>query len=138
MATSHGLRKAYDLWLAPTGLNQYEASVLVLLHEDGPLIQSDVARRIGMQRPAAGGVIDRLEAMHLLERRPDPSDRRVWQLVLLPAARPVVAQVREIDEQLRAALRQGISKEQRRQLAATLEQLRVNLANAMQQGASGA
>jgi len=131
MATSRSLRRAYDLRLAPTGLNQSEASVLVLLDEDGPLIQSDVAKRIGMRRAAAGGVIDKLEAMRLLERRPDASDRRVWQLVLLPGATPVVEQIRDIDDQLRTELRDGISKEERRQLARTLEQLRVNLAKAV-------
>ena len=39
--------------------------------------------------------MDRLQASGLLERRPDPADRRIWRLHLLPAAGPVLDELAE-------------------------------------------
>ncbi|HYZ64040.1 MAG TPA: hypothetical protein VE650_16450, partial [Acetobacteraceae bacterium] len=47
---------------------------------------------------------DRLEARHLLERRPDPSDRRIWRLHLLPAAQPILDELVVHREELIALL----------------------------------
>jgi DNA-binding MarR family transcriptional regulator len=128
MATSRKLRVAYDAHLAPTGLNQTEASVVALLAEQGPLTQTDVAQRIGMQRAAAGAIVDKLEASHLVARRADPADRRVWLITLSPAGRRMAARVQRIDEQLRERLREGITHRERQQLARTLEKIRRNTA----------
>jgi MarR family transcriptional regulator, transcriptional regulator for hemolysin len=40
-----------------------------------------------------GRLVDRLEARGFLERRPDPSDRRIRRLHLLPAAAPILAAI---------------------------------------------
>jgi DNA-binding MarR family transcriptional regulator len=40
-------------------------------------------------------LVDRLQASGLLERRPDPADRRIWRLHLLPAAGPILDELTE-------------------------------------------
>ena len=128
LATSRALRRAYDSRLAPVGLNQSEASIVALVDEEGKLSQTEVARRIGMRRAAAGALVDKLEGLGLIVRVPSPSDRRVWHLVVTPEARETIVQIKAIDAQLRRELRAGIPRDERRALAATLEQLRANLA----------
>jgi DNA-binding MarR family transcriptional regulator len=52
--------------------------------------------------------VDRLEARGLIERRPDPTDRRVRRLHLLPAARPVLTDIEAYKAELTDMLTQGL------------------------------
>jgi DNA-binding MarR family transcriptional regulator len=47
-----------------------------------------------------GRLVDRLEARGLLERRMDPSDRRIRRLHLLPAAEPILKEIQRYKEEL--------------------------------------
>jgi len=38
-------------------------------------------------------LVDRMESRGILERRPDPKDRRVWRLHLKPTAEPLLAEL---------------------------------------------
>jgi len=127
MATSRALRRAYDLRLAGLDLNLSEANLLAFVAEHGPMTQTQVAERIGMGRASAGQLIDALRQRSLLERRPDPDDRRAWLVALTPRAQPLVERVRVIDRRLRDELREGIDRSERRQLARTLLRLQANL-----------
>jgi len=40
-------------------------------------------------------LIDRLEARGMVERRPDPRDRRIWRLHLLPASAQVLEELHD-------------------------------------------
>lgn len=58
--------------------------------------QGALAERLDVEPISACRMIDRLEQAGLVERRRDPSDRRVWQIFLTEAATPVVEQLHEI------------------------------------------
>jgi DNA-binding MarR family transcriptional regulator len=55
---------------------------LLLRHLDAPMSMNQVACRLRCDASNVTGIVDRLEARGLVERRPIPSDRRVKQLVL--------------------------------------------------------
>lgn len=55
-------------------------SVLRSLHEPTPM--RELARRLGYDPSNFTGIVDRLEQRGLVDRRADPADRRVRQLVL--------------------------------------------------------
>ncbi len=57
---------------------------------DGPRRMSDVSARLGVGMPAATSMIDRLFSKGLVERGPDPSDRRAVVCSLTPAGRDAV------------------------------------------------
>lgn len=48
MATSKSIRRAYDLFFGEIGLNLSEACLLEYVVEHGPMSQTQVAERIGM------------------------------------------------------------------------------------------
>jgi DNA-binding MarR family transcriptional regulator len=127
MATSRSIRRAYDLRLAEIGLNLSEACLLAYVVEHGPLTQTQVAERIGMGRAPAGAIVDKLSAGSLLVRLPDPNDRRVWQLSATPSGVELAARISDVDHDLRAELRAGLSRVERQQLAAILLTLQSNL-----------
>ena len=69
-------------------------------------------------------LVDRLEARGMVERRPDPSDRRCWRLHLTEAAQPLLG---EIDIQLTDVaniLCEGLNDETLATAAAALSRMR--------------
>ena len=72
--------------------------------------------------------IDRLLAKELVERRPDPDDRRAWKLYLKAEVQPVLDELREISGQTRADALAGIPAAQREQFIDNLLIIKANLA----------
>ncbi|NEC23032.1 MarR family winged helix-turn-helix transcriptional regulator, partial [Streptomyces parvus] len=66
----------YDRAAAEHSLTGAQARVLGLLSLD-PLPMRKIAVRLKCEPSNVTGIIDRLEARGLVERRPDPADRRV-------------------------------------------------------------
>jgi DNA-binding MarR family transcriptional regulator len=62
--------------LAPLQINGRELAVLVVLDADEPLSQQQAAGRLGVDRTTMVDLVDGLERKNLVERRPDPADRR--------------------------------------------------------------
>ncbi len=85
MATATAIRDAYDCRLAPLGLNLSTASLLSYVADFGPVNQTRVAEHLGQGRAVTGTQIDKVEALGFVERRPDPSDRRVWLVAITPS-----------------------------------------------------
>jgi DNA-binding MarR family transcriptional regulator len=127
MATADAIRSAYDERLAPLNLNLSLASLLSYVSDFGPVSQTRVAEHLGQGRAVTGTHIDRLERDGLVERRPDPNDRRVWLVAMTSAGTELVESIADVDRVLRAELRDGISRADRQTLAATLIRLQQNL-----------
>src|ERR1700689_2926532 len=64
--------------------------ILIWLERQPGLSQKELAELLEVEPITVARLADRLEARNLLERRPDPADRRIWRLHLLPAAQPVL------------------------------------------------
>src|SRR5262249_8628900 len=83
------LRTAENLWnagrvfFARWDLSPSQFNVLNLLqdHADG-LTQVELSRRLIMHRSNVTGLVDRLEARHLVQRKDAPADRRAFNMVL--------------------------------------------------------
>jgi DNA-binding MarR family transcriptional regulator len=126
MQTARAIRRAYETRLAPLDLNLSQASILGFL-ANGPTSQTQVASSLGIGRAAAGSIVDTLEKRGLVERQPDPNDRRVWLVAVTKAGAALAKPVQEIDRVLRTELRAGISRNERQQLAELLVRLQSNL-----------
>jgi len=62
--------------LAPHGVTPVQYAVLKALGHDAALSGTEIGRRMVLDSASVTGVIDRLESLGLVERRPDPNDRR--------------------------------------------------------------
>ena len=131
MSAARGIRRAYDLRLEELDLNLSEAILLAFLQEAvtdaAPLTQVDLARHMVVGRAAMGSLIDSLEQRDWVERLPNPKDRRVWLIAITPSGEQAAKQIAKIDERLRAELREGISRKERRELNRILNRLRENV-----------
>jgi MarR family transcriptional regulator for hemolysin len=128
IATSRGIRRAYDNRLADIGLKISEAYLLAHVHRQGPMTQTQLAEGLGLGRAATGAIVDALERKGLVERSAHAGDRRVWLVASTERAAAVADEAAVIDTALRNRLWTGISRAERRQLAETLGRLQDNLA----------
>jgi DNA-binding MarR family transcriptional regulator len=62
--------------LAPYGISGRELTVLLVLASEEPASQQEAAGRLGIDRTTMVAFVDTLEGKGLVERRPDPEDRR--------------------------------------------------------------
>lgn len=75
----------YEAAASAVELTTVQAKVLVALEEPMPMHQ--IATKLGSERSNVTGIIDRLQARGLVERRPDEQDRRVKNIVATDAGR---------------------------------------------------
>ena len=132
MATARLVREAFDVRLAPLDVNLTQASLLAYVAEFGATTQTRLADHLGIGRAAIGAVIDRLSERELVQRHPDPSDRRVWRVDITDAGRTLAGRIADVDEILRAELRHGIGREERQALSWVLTRLQQNLHTAIE------
>ncbi len=78
------------------GMTRAQWAILIWLERQPGLSQKELAELLEVEPISVARLIDRLEARGMVERRPDPRDRRIWRLHLSPPAYPVL---REIDGQ---------------------------------------
>ncbi len=127
MATADAIRDAYDHRLAPLDLTLSTASLLAYVADFGPVTQTRVAEHLRQGRAVTGTHIDKLEARGLVERRPDPDDRRVWLIAITDAGHQLCGSISDVDRVLRDELRAGTTRAERQALANVLVRLQDNL-----------
>jgi DNA-binding MarR family transcriptional regulator len=101
---------------APVGLTPSQGAALSTVEAYGPLTPSELAQRERVQRPTVARMLAGLEERGLVQRAPDPADRRSALISLAPAGRALLDDVRtrkaaylarrleELDDEERATL----------------------------------
>ena len=98
------LRTEGDRRARAHGMSRAQWVMLLRLDRQPGLSQKELAELLEVEPITVARLADRLEGRGLLERRPDPGDRRVWRLHLLPAAQPVLDELEGQREELVALL----------------------------------
>jgi DNA-binding MarR family transcriptional regulator len=78
------------------GMTRAQWGILIWLERQPGITQKELSELLEVEPITVARLIDRLEARGMVERRPDPRDRRIWRLHLHDEALPVL---REIDQQ---------------------------------------
>src|SRR5689334_8700200 len=108
-------------------LNLAQAKALVRLEKNEGVSQARLAELAEVDPMTMVRILDRMEAEGLLERRPDPADRRARCLYLTAKARPILSEIWRLSDEIRAELFAGVSKAERDQFMAVLERLYNNI-----------
>ena len=91
-------------------LTSSQWKIILALNSFDGLSQRELADRIYVDGSTLVPVIDKMEQNGLLERKPDPKDRRHNRLYLTKKSESVVDSIVEIILQLRKTLYKGLSK----------------------------
>jgi MarR family transcriptional regulator for hemolysin len=87
------LRTRFDQRARTKGMTRAQWVILARLSRQPGMSQNELAGICEVEPITIGRLVDRLEARGLVERRPDPTDRRVNRLHLLSGAQPILEEI---------------------------------------------
>ncbi|MNL32298.1 Transcriptional regulator SlyA [compost metagenome] len=120
-------RIVFDNFMKPLGVTRSQWWVLAYLSRHDGMIQSDLANVLELGKAALGGLIDRLEVIEVIQRRPDTSDRRVKRIFLTTKGNQTVKEMRERSHDMSEQILVGLTEDQRLALADMLTLVKQNL-----------
>lgn len=117
----------FDRIVRDLGTSRSQWWVLAFLSRDDGCAQTKLASQLDVGKVALGGLIDRLEQVGMVERRPDPVDRRVKRVFLTKDGKKLVSQNKELDRRVNEATLIGVSAADFETTMRTLEKMKSNL-----------
>lgn len=119
-------RQLADQTLAEFGVSNSAGWCLIYLDRLGPdARQADVAEELGITQPSLVRTLDQLQAAGLVERIPNPDDRRSNRIAVTPEGQKLVGRIEAKLDDLRRGLLDGVPD-------AAIE-IAVNLMNLLEQ-----
>ena len=109
------------------GISRAQWTVLMRLDRFEGLKQSELAEVLDLQPISLTRLLDRLAENGLIERRPDPHDRRANRLYLTLAARPLLEQLAKLGEAMMEELLETIDEPASERLLRDLDAIKDNL-----------
>jgi DNA-binding MarR family transcriptional regulator len=102
-------------------------NVLRIIHEQGPVGQTEIGRQLMVSAPVVTRLVGGLAELRLVERTKDPADRRAVRLVLTAAGRRKSAAMRRSLLAAATELVESLPTERRATVADALDELQVLL-----------
>jgi MarR family transcriptional regulator, transcriptional regulator for hemolysin len=104
------MRTRFDRWARTYGMTRAQGLILARLARQPGMTQNEMAGLCEVEPITVGRLVDRLEARGLLERRLDPSDRRIRRLHLLPASEPILKEIQRYKQELFREVTEGLDE----------------------------
>ncbi len=125
------LRADMDRHIASSGigLTPGEVRLLAQAARSGLVRQSVLAELIGVEAMTVSSYVDRLEAHGLIERMPDPTDRRAKLIALTDKAGAVLDQVKSFAEETRQQVARSVDPDDWAAMMRALKTIRCNLSD---------
>lgn len=123
------MRAEFDRRTAETGfgLTPGEARTLIGVARAGPIRQTALAERMGVEAMTLSAFLDRLERHGLITRTIDTTDRRAKLVEVTDAAGPMIDDIVRIGAGITADLGQQLSRSELDELRSTLSRVRATL-----------
>ncbi|MCD2174485.1 MarR family winged helix-turn-helix transcriptional regulator [Rhizobium sp. C4] len=122
-------RSVFEKRIATAGfeLTPGEARALLNIGHRSGCRQNEIAEKMGVEPMTMSGYIDKLETLGLVERLPDPTDRRARNVVMTPKAEPILREIRGLAKDLLAEMLTEISENDREALDNALKAVKTSL-----------
>ncbi|MBZ0090643.1 MAG: MarR family transcriptional regulator [Sulfuricellaceae bacterium] len=121
------MRQAFLRRLEGSSLTLAQARALIYVSRHEGVRQVELAELLEVQPITLARLIDRLADNGLVERRPDPADRRAYRVFLKPGAASHLAAIEKVAAVIRADALQGLDEQQIATLLSALSAMRDNL-----------
>ncbi len=121
------IKKRFDRFAETTGMSRAQWQVLARVAKREGINQATLADLVSVEPITICRMVDRLEALGLVERRPDPSDRRARLIHMTEAARPGLERMKAVAQAFFAEALEGISPEEEAILFRLLNRIHTNL-----------
>ncbi|SCM76608.1 MarR family transcriptional regulator [uncultured Pleomorphomonas sp.] len=121
------VKKRFDRFAETTGMSRAQWQVLARVAKRQGVNQATLADLVGVEPITICRMVDRLEALDLVERRPDPNDRRARLIHMTEAARPGLERMKGVAQALFAEALDGFTPEEEATLFRLLGRIHANL-----------
>ena len=123
------MRRDFKLRLKDSCLTHAQARVLVHASRNEGIRQIELAEMLEVQPITLARLLDQLAEVGLIERRPDPKDRRAHHIYLTEAAAPHLASIERVAKTIYKSAMRDLSETQAASVLAALRRMRDNLAS---------
>lgn len=113
---AHRFREHYERTLEPLGLQTRHFGILATIRHFGPVPQQRLVNSVCIDRSTMVSLVDELENAGLVERRPDPNDRRAHRVHLTRAGSKAHSAALERLEEIESGLLSGLDEPERAEL----------------------
>jgi len=120
-------RWAFDQQVREIGVTGPQARLLLILNRRPGENQGFYAEQLEVEPITLCRMVDRLEEASMVERRPDPADRRAWQLHLTEKSRKIVEKLQQRVDSLVADMLDGLTAAERSEFIRLLNHVGANL-----------
>ncbi|TWF58280.1 MarR family winged helix-turn-helix transcriptional regulator [Neorhizobium alkalisoli] len=125
---SRRVRTAFNQQVTAHGLTYPRARALFRLAKRQNMTQTELACELELEQATLVRLLDRMEENGLIERQPDPNDRRAKLIKLTSHGEEQAAFVRAIADQLRAQIFEGIDLASLSNAVDLMERISTNIA----------
>ena len=124
--------RAIDQRLKPLGLSSAYMPVIFALAKGAALSQRALTEAAAIEQPTMAATLSRMERDGLIEKRPDPGDRRSTLYSLTPAGLDMTTKVRAAGHAVNATAMEGLSEAERAQYLVLLGRVVANLEKSLE------
>jgi MarR family transcriptional regulator, transcriptional regulator for hemolysin len=124
---SRALTRIGDARLRPLGFATAQLPVLAALKDGEAMSQTELARWAKVEQPSMAQMLARMEREGMIERRPDPRDRRASLVSMTAQARERLPAGRAILRQGNADMTKGLSAAEVETLVGLLQRVLANV-----------
>jgi len=121
------MRTAVDTIAREHGRTRAQWIILLRLEREPGLSQNELAAIAEAAPITIARLVDRLEQCGLVERRPDPEDRRIWRLWLTPAAKPCLRDIKQYRARVQQLMTRGVERTVLKTMVSGLRKMKGNL-----------
>lgn len=123
------MRIMFDRRCQPLGLTRSQWRVLAMLRRNEGISQAGLAQLLEIEPISLVRLLDRMEKAKMIERRPDPADRRANRLYLGAKAPGILKDMRQRSVALRREALEGFSAAEHKKLLDFLRRMKANISN---------
>ncbi len=123
------MRRTFQRRLEGSSLTMAQVRALVHISRHQGVHQVELADLLEVQPITLARLIDQLSDCGLVERRPDPADRRAYLIHLTRAAAPHLAAIDKVAASVRADALRDLGKQEADLVLVALRKMRDNLAS---------
>ena len=124
LSVTHAIRRRHNAELAAYDVSVPRGRLLRAMLELGQPRMSELAASLGLNARTITTAVDALEKEGLLERQPEPADRRATRVTLTAAGRRHIEEWQAFQRELAETAMAPLSDDERRTLRDMLERLR--------------
>lgn len=125
---SRSLRRAFQRAMVGSELTWAQSRALVYVARNPGIRQVELADLLEVKPISLARLIDQLQTLELVERRPDDRDRRAYRLYHLDKAHTYLQKIEQVILSLRERAFAGLSDQQKAEMFSALVLMRDNLA----------